>query len=165
MAELAAASHSLWLIVEAVLLLPVAALWLADREAHRAKVRTWAAIVLTSSVAWVVLPTQHGVSFFGAAMLLDLSGGFATILRPAGRRQFAIGATFALMALFNIGWALGGAQQSTWPWWAVQTGAGWLQMAILIEWTGADAGKAIFVRFRRWWRRSYGAPVFGRAGR
>ena len=90
--------------------------------------RTWIA-VMGASVATMFF---HGAVAFIA---IDAIAAAVVMARPTGLPQKVIGALFALMVMFDLGFYL--SPSADWGLFsAVLTGIGWLQWLILAGWTG-----------------------------
>lgn len=134
------------------------------------KLRTWAALVLSSLVAWAVTPATGDVPVREYA-LICLIGAFIVITRPAGQAQYAIGVLFMLMFGWNFGllaghlfglneWASGTSDVG----YHLSLFAGWMQAALIFSWGAVDGGKAVLA-----WRRGGGnsadrGALIGNAG-
>lgn len=91
-----------------------------------AKPRVWA-VMISASVMAMLFPYPP------AWLTIDLLAGALVLRRPAGQAQRLIGLIFAGMAVFDIGFLIGGARDL-----AAFTGflacLGWVQFAILLAW-------------------------------
>lgn len=100
--------------------------------------RTWAAM-FGASIAALYSPSLAGY------MVIDGIAAAIIMSRPAGLPQRAIGALFALMMVFDLGFYL--SPQQGWDLFvAASTAIGWVQWAILGVWAGHDA----WGRYIRW---------------
>lgn len=90
------------------------------------KHRVWLAM-FGASLAALYVPLASGF------LVIDLLAGALVLKRPAGVAQRCIGLLFAGMAVFDIGYIIGGAQS---PGQFVQFMSliGWLQFTILLLW-------------------------------
>lgn len=122
----------------------------------RPKLRTWAAMMLASIAAWLV---PYGDA--AAYLAIDLLAGGLVLVRPAGVPQRIVGALFAGMAMFDIGFLLSGETVGTAAYMAANIWAGWLQWAVLFIWGGHDAARYIADRY---WPSRHPVPVAGRDG-
>lgn len=91
-----------------------------------AKPRVWA-VMLGASLAAAIFPHPP------AWLMIDLLAGACVLRRPAGQAQRLIGLIFAGMAVFDIGFLIGGGKDI-----ASYTGflacLGWVQFFILLAW-------------------------------
>ena len=127
------------------------------------RARTWAALFGASLAAWL---TPHMVASpvvdtgcIARFIVIDAIAGGIVLAHPAGWVQKFVGAVFALMVSFHIGflWADNPSQIDSYTGW--QAGAGWAQFAALASWGLYDFGKAV----AHWlWPLRY--PLSARAG-
>ena len=91
-----------------------------------ARLRVWLVMVASSLFASLV-------PYAPAWMGLDLLAGWLVMRRPAGEAQRFIGLLFAAMAMFDIGFIIGGGSDR-----ASYTGflacLGWVQFLVLLIW-------------------------------
>lgn len=100
--------------------------------------RTWAAVMGASVATFFV----HDPIGFVA---IDAIAAALVMARPNGLPQKAIGALFALMVMFDLGFYL--SPSADWALFSsVLTGIGWVQWLILAGWTGHDAWR----NYRGW---------------
>lgn len=116
------------------------------------KHRVWTAM-FGASLAALYVPFASGF------LVIDLLAGALVLKRPAGVAQRCIGLLFAGMAVFDIGYIIGGAQS---PGQFVQflSLVGWLQFTILLLWGLYDRW-GFDVR-RAWIGRGLRPPPVGR---
>lgn len=116
------------------------------------KCRVWLAM-FGASLAALYVPFAAGF------LVIDLLAGALVLKRPAGVAQRCIGLLFAGMAVFDIGYIIGGAQA---PGQFVQFMSliGWLQFSILLAWGLYDRW-GFDVR-RAWIGRGLRPPPVGR---
>lgn len=107
---------------------------------RKAKLRTWGALF---AAALAALAFPH----VGVYIAIDLVAGAVVLSRPAGIEQKLIGLLFAGMAVFDIGFILGG-QNDPDLYVRFLTILGWLQAAILAIW-GAHDGLGYYLGKRR----------------
>lgn len=121
-------------------LLPV--LWAGARArtswAARAKVHTWVALMVAGCIPWL-LPAMAVPAYIG----VDAVAGAIVLRRPAGCAQRAIGACFALLVMFHVGFLASYAPGNEYMYYQANTATGWAQFALLAVWGLADAGKAV----------------------
>lgn len=100
--------------------------------------RTWVAMFGASVAAWVV---QDVVAYIA----IDAICAAIIMARPSGLPQKAIGALFALMVMFDLGFFL--SPSADWGLFAgALTAVGWAQWCILLGWSGHDAWR----HYRGW---------------
>lgn len=107
----------------------------------RPMLRTWLALMGASLAAQFVGPMA-----VTAYIVIDGIAGLVTISRPAGLAQKTIGALFALMVLFHIGYLWGAHPGSSHIYWQANVTIGWAQWLCLAAWGLWDAGKAVILR-------------------
>lgn len=90
------------------------------------RTRAWAAM-MGGSVATMLLP------YAPAYLMFDLVAGAVVLRRPAGTAQRMIALIFAGMAIFDIGFLIGGQRDAA-MFTAFQSLLGWVQFAILLAW-------------------------------
>lgn len=97
------------------------------------KLRTWGALT-GAAVAAMLLPPVS----VGAYIIIDSIAGSIVLRRPAGWVQKLIGALFATMVMFHIGFIyadnIGAAEN--YVWW--NTTIGWVQWGALASWGAYD---------------------------
>jgi len=110
------------------------------------KLRTWAAMMWSSFLAWgaVMVPDatlMHVVLMFIA---IDIVAGYIVMIRPAGHAQKAIGLCYMVMIFYHIGIAAASLYGPVFTdsYTAFLTATGWAQFAILTLWSGWDVGRA-----------------------
>lgn len=87
----------------------------------------------------------HMVPHTGAWLAIDLLAGVVVLMHPKSLPQRAIGALFAGMALFTIGFIIGG-QAAPGPYTQALGVVGWVQFSILLLWSLYDVGGGFLVR-------------------
>lgn len=107
---------------------------------RKAKLRTWGAL-FAASLAAMVFP------YVGVYIAIDLIAGAVVLTRPAGIEQRLIGLLFAGMAIFDIGFILGG-QNDPDQYVRFMLILGWAQAAILAIWGAHDILGRYLVRHR-----------------
>jgi hypothetical protein len=119
----------------------------------RPKARTWAALFGAACAAWIVPAMAMGDAVDSAAIgryiVIDAIAGSIVLARPAGWVQKFIGAVFALMVSFHVGFLIADKPVATLDYLHWLSLAGWLQWAALAVWGLYDTGKAIAYRFGR----------------
>ena len=109
------------------------------------KLRTWLAMMAASGAAMIVPPLSLGpqirVETIGWYIVIDALSGWAVLAHPAGWAQKLIGALFALMVSFHIGFLIADHPATVIDYLHWLTWAGWLQWAVLASWGLYDAGK------------------------
>jgi hypothetical protein len=113
------------------------------------KLRTWAAMFLSSVAGWIAVGVYGGVPVL-SFIIIDILAGVAVLARPAGLAQRAIGLCYGVMILSHIGYKIAllrfdGVVSST-SYEAFMTFAGWAQLVILTVWSGWDVGRAVLHR-------------------
>lgn len=118
----------------------------------RPKLRTWAALFCASCIAWLVPAMTIGPvvdsATVGRYIVIDAIAGSIVLVSPAGIAQKFIGAAFALMVSFHVGFLIADKPDATLEYLQWLSWAGWLQWAALAVWGIYDAGKAIAYRIR-----------------
>lgn len=114
------------------------------------KLRTWAAMMWSSGLAWgaILVPDatlMHVVLMFIA---IDIVAGYIVMIRPAGHAQKAIGLCYMVMIFYHIGVAAASlyGPVATESYTAFLSATGWAQLAILTLWSGWDVGRACLHR-------------------
>lgn len=118
------------------------------------RLRTWAAL-MGASVAAHLLPAMS-VEWYIA---IDAVAGTVVMRHPVGCAQRAIGALFALMVLYSVGFMVADNPAGASVYLDAHTITGWVQWGCLAAWGLHDGGKALFDRARR--ARSLLAPREG----
>lgn len=106
----------------------------------RAKMRTWSALGASSIVGLLLPPVS-----VGAYMLVDFMAAALVLRKPAGCPQKLVGAAFAGMVAFHIGFIISGRQNWV-AYYDMQYLTGWLQLACLAAWGAWDAGLVVVHR-------------------
>lgn len=119
----------------------LAMLALTPLMAKRPMMRTWFALMGASLAAMIFAPMS-----VKAYILIDGIAGLLVITRPAGLAQKTIGALFALMVLFHIGYLWGAHPGSSLTYWQANVSVGWAQWGCLLAWGLWDAGKVALDR-------------------
>ena len=100
------------------------------------KLRTWAALMGTAVAAMLLPPVS-----VAAYIIIDSVAGAIVLRHPSGWVQKLIGALFATMVMFHIGFIyadnIGAAEN--YVWW--NTTIGWVQWAALASWGAYDAAR------------------------
>lgn len=116
------------------------------------KMRVMVVLLLAGYVSHLVTP-KIGYPPVLYYAVIDSLAGAATIARPAGIAQKAIGVCFAGMIFYHAGFAGAmwwyGPDVNSAPYYDFQGDVGWLQFAILAGWGGWDSGSAVYNRFLR----------------
>lgn len=102
----------------------------------RQKLRTWAAVLMSSILAMLVSGPE-------AYIVIDLICGLAVLTKPAGAAQRAIGLLFAGMLIVDVGYAVSPQLDGGMLYYRVLSALGWLQWAILAAWGLYDVRQAI----------------------
>ena len=117
------------------------------------KLRTWLALMGAAIAALVVPPMTIGPHVdsmvIGCYIVIDVLAGWVVMRHPAGWVQKFIGAAFALMVSFHIGFLIADHPDATLDYLHWLAWAGWVQWAALAGWGAYDAGKGIVNRYRR----------------
>lgn len=95
------------------------------------KLRVWCAM-FAASCASLLIP--HAPAW----IFIDLIAGALVLRRPAGVQQRLIGLLFAGMAIYDIGFVLGG-QRGVEMFTGFLAWLGWVQFGILLTWGAHDA--------------------------
>lgn len=110
------------------------------------KLRTWAALFVTSVGAMLLTP-QTGHTPFMTYIVLCIAGGVVLLWPPATDWQKAIGLIFVAMVFFHFGaWATGKAHGGE-AYHKMLSIAGWGQFFILLGWSLDDGLGKAFRRF------------------
>lgn len=110
------------------------------------KTRTWLAMFVAGTAPWM-LPEMS----LPAYIFIDAVAGAVTMRNPYGIAQRLIGACFALLVMFHVGFLLSrGTGVGTY--YDANIITGWVQLTLLATWGLADAGKAV-----RHWARGRGS--------
>lgn len=111
------------------------------------KLRTWLALMGAGIVAVMVPAMTLGVAVdskvIGCYIIIDALAGWIVIRHPAGWVQKFIGAVFALMVSFHVGFLIADRPAATLSYLHWLSWAGWWQWSALAAWGLYDAGKAI----------------------
>lgn len=110
---------------------------------HRARLRIWL-IVAGASLAAALLPVM-AVEWY---IVVDLAAGVMILRRPIGCAQRIIGALFAMMMLYSVGYILAGNKAGADLYLTAQDILGWLQWGCLLVWGAHDVGEAVTERVR-----------------
>lgn len=104
-----------------------------------AKMRTWVALAVAGVIPWLLPPM-----IVPAYIVTDALAGAIILRKPAGCAQRAIGACFAMLVMFHVGFLLSHAGNGTTSmYYQANVITGWVQFALLAAWGLADAGKAL----------------------
>lgn len=111
------------------------------------KLRTWLAM-MGAALGALLVPVMHigptvDSTVIGWYIVIDAIAGRVVLMRPAGWVQKLIGAIFALMVSFHVGFLIADKPDATLGYLHWLSWAGWLQWAALFVWGTYDAGKAI----------------------
>ncbi len=100
------------------------------------KLRTWAALMGTAVAAMLLPPVA-----VAAYIIVDSIAGAIVLRHPSGWVQKLIGALFATMVMFHIGYLYAGnpAAAENYIWWNMAIG--WVQWGALASWGAYDAGR------------------------
>lgn len=117
------------------------------------KLRTWFAL-MGAGVAALIVPAMSlgdvvDSPVVGCYIIIDALAGYLVIRHPAGWVQKFIGAVFALMVSFHVGFLIADKPDATLDYLHWLAWAGWVQWAALAGWGAYDAGKGIANRYRR----------------
>lgn len=111
------------------------------------KLRTWLAMMAASGAAMLVPAMTIGAAVdspvVGCYIIIDALAGWIVIRHPAGWVQKFIGAVFALMVSFHVGFLIADRPAATLAYLHWLSWAGWLQWAALVVWGLYDTGKAV----------------------
>jgi len=110
-------------------------------DSHR--LRTWAAL-MGASVAPHLLPVMS-VEWY---VVIDAVAGTLVLRRPTGCAQRAIGALFALMVVYSVGYMLADNPAGASVYLDAHTITGWAQWGCLAGWGLYNGGKALYDRGR-----------------
>ena len=114
------------------------------------KLRTWLALMGAGIVAVMVPAMTLGAvvdsPVVGCYIIIDALAGYIVIRHPAGWVQKFIGAVFALMVSFHVGFLIADRPAATLSYLQWLSWAGWAQWAALAGWGLYDTGKAIAYR-------------------
>ena len=105
------------------------------------KMRTWAALMLAGTAPWL-LPEMAVPAY----IVIDAIAVAIVLRRPAGCAQRAIGACFALLVMFHVGFLASFAGGNTDMYYQANVVTGWVQFALLAAWGLADVGKVVLHR-------------------
>lgn len=115
------------------------------------KLRTWVAMAAAGAIPWLLPPME-----VPAYIVIDALAGAVILRKPAGCAQRAIGACFAMLVMFHVGYLLSrAAQEATDMYYQANAITGWVQFVLLASWGLTDAGKALL----RWSRIGGGVPA------
>ena len=109
------------------------------------KARTWAALMCAGVTPWL-LPAMAVPAY----IVIDAIAGAVVLRRPAGFTQRAIGACFALLVMFHVGFLMSHTGGDTAMYYQANVVTGWAQFILLAAWGLSDVGKAILHRFGHW---------------
>jgi len=117
------------------------------------KLRTWLAL-MGAGVAALMVPAMAlgdvvDSPVVGCYIIIDALAGYLVIRHPAGWVQKFIGAVFALMVSFHVGFLIADRPAATLSYLHWLSWAGWAQWAALAGWGLYDTGKAIAYRVGR----------------
>lgn len=113
-----------------LLLLPLMNSW--------TKGRTWLALMGAGVVPWLLPPMD-----IPAYIVIDAVAGAIVLRRPAGFAQRAVGACFALLVMFHVGFLVSHTPGNEHAYYQSNTVTGWGQFTLLTAWGVADVGKAV----------------------
>lgn len=137
-----------WKLMMLPLLLLLSWQWLIDDVAGGAKLRTWAALYLSSVLGWWLTPAVGSTPYL-TYIVLCIAGAAVTLRDWKGEAQHAIGLLFGGMALIHFGGMMAGHSDPGKLYRWVLIGIGWAQLAILLLWGLWDAGLGKALRFSR----------------
>lgn len=105
------------------------------------KLRTWGALT-GAAVAAMLLPPVSVAAY----IIIDSITGAIVLRHPSGWVQKLIGALFATMVMFHIGYLYAGnpGAAENYVWW--NTAIGWVQWAALAAWGAYDAARYVVRR-------------------
>lgn len=118
-----------------VAILPL--LWTSE-----AKMRSWAGLGFAALMGQLLPPLSAGGYIF-----VDGLAAWMILRSPAGVAQRTIGALFALMVLYHVGWIAGGRGNHE-TYLGSQYAVGWIQLVCLGTWGVADLVGLALGRFR-----------------
>ncbi|MGL5734045.1 MAG: hypothetical protein ACRCYS_04185 [Beijerinckiaceae bacterium] len=125
------------------------------------KLRTWLALMGAAAAATIVPTMTLGPNVdsvvIGWYISIDALAGWVVLRHPAGWVQKFIGAAFALMVSFHVGFLIADRPAATLDYLHWLAWAGWVQWAALAGWGVHDVGKGASNRLRAW----RNAPVAG----
>ena len=110
---------------------------------HRVRLRIWL-IVAGASLAAALLP----VMAVGWYIMVDFTAGALILRKPVGCAQRAVGALFAMMLLYSVGYILASNNAGADLYLTAQDFLGWLQWGCLLAWGAHDVGEAAVERVR-----------------
>lgn len=109
------------------------------------KGRTWAALMTAGILPWLLPPLA-----VPAYILIDAVAGAIVLRHPAGCAQRAIGAGFALLVMYHVGFLMSHEGGDTSMYYQANVITGWVQFVLLAAWGLFDVGKAVLHRSRTW---------------